>query len=72
MTYNEKVTDIIKKGVWGAWVAPSVKHLDFGSGHDLGVMGSSPASASVLLAWNHLGFSLSLTPACSLSLPQSK
>ena len=71
MTYNEKVTDIIKKGVWGAWVAPSVKHLDFGSGHDLGVMGSSPASASVLLAWNLLGI-LSLPHSRMLSFSPSK
>jgi len=33
-----------------AWVAQSVKHLtlDLGSGHDLRVMGSSPASGSAL------------------------
>jgi len=32
----------------GAWVAQSVRHLtlDFGSGHDLRVMRSSPASGS--------------------------
>jgi len=35
---------------WGAWVAQSVKHpaVDFGSGHDLRVVRSSPASGSML------------------------
>ena len=34
----------------GAWVAQSVKcwTLGFGSGHDLGVVGSSPTSGSML------------------------
>ena len=34
----------------GAWVAQLVEHLtlDFGSGHDLRVMGSSPVLGSVL------------------------
>lgn len=34
----------------GAWVAQWVKQLtiDFGSGHDLEVLGSSPVSGSVL------------------------
>ena len=34
----------------GAWVAQSINHptLDFGSGHDLTVVSSSPASGSVL------------------------
>ena len=48
----------------GAWVAQSVERLtlDFSSGHDLRVMGSSPALGSVLSmepAWN------SLSPLCS-------
>ena len=35
---------------WGAWVAQSGKRLtlDFGSGHDLRVMRSSPGAASEL------------------------
>ena len=34
----------------GAWVAQSVKHLipGFGSGHDLRIVGSSPALGSLL------------------------
>ena len=34
----------------GAWVAKSVKHptLDFGSGHDIRIMRSSPTSGSAL------------------------
>ena len=51
-----------------SWVAQSVKHqtLDFGSGHDLRVVRSSPTSGSVLTAWSLLGI-LSLPPP-SLSL----
>ena len=39
-----------KATAWGAWVALSVKDLtlDFGSGHDPRVVGSSPAMGSVL------------------------
>jgi len=39
-----------KESKRGLWVAQSVKHptLDFGSGHDLGVLRSSPASGSAL------------------------
>ena len=35
---------------WGTWLAQSVKHptLDFGSGHDLRVMGLSPKLGSML------------------------
>ena len=35
---------------WGAWVAQSGEQpiLDFGSGHDLRIMGSRPALGSVL------------------------
>lgn len=35
---------------WGTWVAQLVKHLtlDFGSGHDLRVVGSRPVSGSLL------------------------
>ena len=49
-------------------MAQSVKRrtLDFGSGHDLMAVRSSPASGSVLIAWNLLWI-LSL----SLSLPLS-
>ena len=35
---------------WGAWVAQSVEHptLDFGSGHDLRLVKSSPMLGSAL------------------------
>ena len=35
---------------WGTWVAQLFKHptLDFGSGHDLRIVGSSPMSGSAL------------------------
>ena len=46
-----KGQDSIQKGIYhrGSWVAQSVEHvtLDFGSGHDPGVMGSSPVSGSM-------------------------
>ena len=53
---------------WGAWVAQSFEHptLDFSSGHDLRVLGSSLAlsllkdSLSLLLPLLHLSLSLSL------------
>ena len=53
------VTCIFKDLSRGAWVAQSAEHppLDFGSGHDLMVEGSSPALGSVLTAWNLLGTS---------------
>ena len=43
-------------------MAPSVKHptLDFGSGHDVTVVGSSPASGSALTAQSLLLLSLPL------------
>ena len=39
----------IIKNVWGTWVAQFVKHpaLDFGSGHDLTVIRSSPVLQSM-------------------------
>ena len=37
-----------KKILRGAWVAQWVKASAFGSGHDPGVLGSSPASGSLL------------------------
>ena len=40
--------DMRRQQVWDAWVAESVKCLPFGSGHDLGVLGSSPKSGSLL------------------------
>ena len=48
----------------GAWVAQSVKHLtlDFNSGHDLGVVGSSPMLGSMLgmaPAWDSFSTSAS-------------
>ena len=64
------------KGTWGAQL---VKHptLDFSSGHDLAVMGSSPAPGSVLTARSLLGIvSLPLflcpSPACVCSLSLNK
>ena len=63
----------------GAWVAQWVKRLtlDFGSGHDLTFLGSSPTSGSVLRAWSLLGIlspplSHLLLPSHSLSLTQNK
>jgi len=49
----------------GAWVAQLIEQLalDFGSGHDLRVLGSSPASGSVLSGESAWGYSLSPTPA---------
>ena len=59
----------------GTWVAQSVEclTLDFGSGHDLMVVRSSPTSGSILTAWSLLGIlslslSLSLPLLCSLCL----
>ena len=64
---------------WDVWVAQSVKHLtlDFDSGHDLMVVGSSPALGSALSvkpAWE-LSPSLPLSAlllSCSLSLKINK
>ena len=62
----------------GAWVAQSVKcpTLDFGSGHDLTVMGSSPMSGSVLAvpAWDFLSLALSFcpSPTCTHTYTLSK
>ena len=36
------------KEMRGAWVAPLVKHLPFGSGHDLRIPGSNPTLGSLL------------------------
>ena len=63
----------------GTWVAQLVKHpsLDFGSDHDLRMLGSSPALGSALSCLRFQGFSfppslpllmLSLAFVCSLSL----
>ena len=56
-----------KAPVGGAWVAQSGEHptLDFGSGHDPRVVGSSPTSGSRLAARSLLGI------LCLLSLPFS-
>ena len=60
------------KGIWGAWVARSVKHptLGFGSGHDLMVHEFDPHGGlhadTMEPAWNSLSLSLSLSPSlCS-------
>ena len=55
-----------KNGGWGTWMVQSVKclTLDFGSGHDLTIVGLSPALGSALSmepAWNSLSLSLSLS-----------
>ena len=59
---------IKKKETWGTWMAQSVEHptLDFGSGHDLRVLGSSPTSNSMLSgesAPDSLSSSLSASPS---------
>ena len=43
-------SDSIKIHLWGDWVTQSIKSptFDLGSGHDLTVVGSSPALGSVL------------------------
>lgn len=53
-----------QKGSGGTWMAQSVKHptLNIGSGHDLTVVSSIPASGSALTAQGLLGI---------LSLPLS-
>ena len=54
------------EGIWGTWVAPSVKHptLGFGSGHDLMVHEFDPHvglhADTMEPAWNSLSLSLSL------------
>ena len=60
--------------MWGTWVAQPVKYqiLDLGSGHDLGVVGSSLTSGSaqcVEPVWDSLSLSLSLLllSLCSFS-----
>ena len=62
-------------GPWGFWAAQSVKRLslDFISGHDPMVMGSSPVSGSVLTALSLLGIVslLSLGPSLVVSLSLS-
>ena len=66
-TEHIKHDSIYKKiQIRGTWVAQSVEHqtLDFGSGHDPRVKGSSPTSDSVLM-WRLLkifSFSFSLPP----------
>ena len=58
---------IVIKTLWGARVAPSVEHLtlDFSSGRDPRIMGSSPASGSAQStepAWDSLSLSLCPSP----------
>ena len=61
---------LLKKVLWGTWVAQSVKHLTprFGLGHDLLVRGFEPrigpCADSAEPAWD----SLSPFPSASLSL----
>ena len=61
----------------GAWIAQSVEHptLDFGSGHDLSVVGSSPKWGFVLRvepAWDSLSLSFCSSPLFMLVLSQIK
>ena len=44
------VSDLNKDATWGAWVSQLVEcpTLEFGSGHDFTVVGSSPTSGSML------------------------
>ena len=65
--------------LWSTWVAQSVKPptLGFGSGHDLGSVGSSPTSDSALTARSLLGIlslllSLSASPIHAVSLKINK
>ena len=68
------VVTLIKSHPGAARVAPSVEHptLGFGSGHDPGVVGSSPVSGFTLSIWSLLKIpSLPLAPpplAFSVSL----
>ena len=65
----------MSRNPWDAWVAQSVKcpTLDFGSGHGLRVLGSSPTSGSTHWVWNllkilSLPLPLALLPhSCSCS-----
>ena len=65
-------------GVWGAWVAQSVKHLtlDLGSGHDLMVHEFEPhiglCADGSEPTWECLSLSLSLCLSLSLSLSLSQ
>ena len=44
------LSNLIKNKLWGAWMAQSVERLmlDFSSGHNPRIMGSSPISGSAL------------------------
>ena len=82
MNLNKRYTYL--KSIWGIWLAHLVKclTLDFGSGHDLRVLGSSPVSGSLLgvePASNSLSLSLypflalrMCSPSVSLSLKEKK
>ena len=58
----------------GAWVALSVERLtlDFGSGRDLTVVGSSPASGPTVVSTEPVWDSLSLCPSSARALFLSK
>jgi len=66
----------LKKNGRDTWVALSVKHqtLDFSSGHDLRVLGSSPASGSMLSGesvWDFLSPSPSAPPPLKINKNKS-
>ena len=68
----------IKGKIWGTWVAQSVEHLDFRSGHDLMFYEFEPytglftVSAEPALDPVSPSLSLFLSATCALSLSLSK
>ena len=66
------MTLLVKNIIWDTSVGQSVKHptLGFSSCHDLGVMGPSPVSGSMLgveVPLDSLSFSFCLSPHHSLT-----
>ena len=62
----KKNREIKNNSNWRSWVAQSAKclTLDFGSGHDLTVVGSSPVSDITKSAWGSLSPSRGPSPTC--------
>ena len=53
ISISSREGNILEEGAhyfWGTWVAQLVKHLtlDYGSGHDLRILGWSPVAGSML------------------------
>ena len=73
-----KKIDLCLMGLWGAWVARSVKFptLDFSAGHDLTICEIKPCvglcADSAEPAWDSLSPSLSATHLCMCMLSLSK